>query len=90
MTDLDTAPHRTVILSSILAVHAVLPRWGSGPAQDRMERNNLRRRIAMHLGIEHNTGLVYEADGGIYMPVSPIPVVTQATLIDHSQNPQAI
>jgi hypothetical protein len=47
-----------------------------------MERNNLRRRIAMHLGIEHNTGLVYEADGGIYMPVSPIPVVTQATLIE--------
>lgn len=36
----------------------------------------------MHLGIEHNTGLVYEAYGGTYMPVTPIPVVTVATLIE--------
>lgn len=36
----------------------------------------------MNLGIEHNTGLVYEAYGGTYMPVNPIPVVTVATLIE--------
>mgnify|MGYP005609527865 CR=1 FL=1 len=44
----------------------------------------------MHLGIEKHTGLVYETYGGIYMPVHPIPVMTLAMLIDHSQNPQAI
>jgi hypothetical protein len=39
----------------------------------------------MYLGIEESTGLVYEGSGNAEIPALPLPVVTQAMLIENEQ-----
>jgi hypothetical protein len=36
----------------------------------------------MYLGIDNNTGLIYEGTGGADIPAIPTPAVTQATLVE--------